>query len=216
MLLNLLLPSRCAGCDTRGAPVCSACSRVWGTPTPVSRAPLANLVPAYALARYEGVAKRILITYKERGRRDVAPTLGRALATALSSFAAVPSFAALSSGTPPWCLVPAPSRRTASRTRGGPHVQRLAEVCARRVGAYVAPALTLKGGRDAVGLSRAERARNLEGHLHYTPSGRPPPGTRVVVVDDVITTGATSAACVTTLKNAGIKVTAVVALLATV
>ncbi|WP_409185221.1 ComF family protein [Amycolatopsis sp. VS8301801F10] len=210
LLLNLLLPTYCAGCETRGAPVCAGCSKIWGSPTAVFRAPLATLAPAYALARYAGVAKRTLIAYKERRRRDVAPFLGRALAAGLL---------ALPSGGPrasPWCLVPAPSRRTASRVRGGPHVQRIAREAARLTGAYVTPALVLKGGQDAVGLSRAERVANLEGRLRFAEAGRPPPGTRVVVVDDVLTTGVTSAACVTALKNAGVPVVAVLALLATV
>ncbi|MGW7536866.1 ComF family protein [Amycolatopsis sp. NPDC054798] len=208
LLLNLLLPTYCAGCETRGAPVCAGCSTTWGSPTAVLRAPLAALSPAYALARYAGVAKRILIACKERRRRDVAPFLGRVLAAGLM---ALPSARAS-----PWCLVPAPSRRTASRVRGGPHVQRIAAEAARLTGACVAPALVVKGGRDAVGLSRAERMANLEDRLRFAAAGRPPPGTRVVVVDDVITTGATSAACVTALKNAGVPVVAVLALLATV
>ncbi|WP_101441081.1 ComF family protein [Amycolatopsis echigonensis] len=210
LLVNLLLPTYCAGCDTRGAPVCAACSTTWGSPTAVFRAPLAGLAPAYALARYAGVAQRTLIACKERRRRDIVPFLGRVLAAGL---------AALPSGGPrasPWCLVPAPSRRTASRVRGGPHVQRIASEAARLTGAYVAPALVVKGGRDAVGLSRAERVANLEGRLRFAAAGRPPPDARVVVVDDVITTGATSAACVTALKNAGVPVVAVLALLATV
>ncbi|MFD2471086.1 ComF family protein [Amycolatopsis silviterrae] len=210
MSLNLILPTACAGCETRGAPVCAACSSAWGSPTEVFRPPLAALAPAYALARYTGVAKRILIAYKERRRRDLAPFLGWVLAVGLM---ALPLGGLLGS---PWCLVPAPSRRIASRVRGGPHVLRIAAETARWTGAYVAPALVLKGGRDAVGLNRAERVANLAGRLRFAAAGRPPPGTRVVVVDDVITTGATSAACVTALKNAGVPVVAVLALLATV
>ncbi|WP_344866865.1 hypothetical protein [Amycolatopsis ultiminotia] len=94
-------------------------------------------------------------------------------------------------------------------------MQRIAEIAARLLGdVYVAPALVLDGGRDSVGLSRTQRARNLHGRLRFLPDGRPPPGTRVVLVDDVITTGTTSAACVTTLAEAGVPVAAVVALLA--
>ncbi|MGV9297026.1 ComF family protein [Amycolatopsis sp. NPDC003676] len=210
LLLNLLLPTFCAGCETRGAAVCTGCSTAWGSPTEVFRAPLTALAPAYALARYAGVAKRTLIAYKERRRRDVAPFLGRVLAAGLTTLPPGGSRAS------PWCLVPAPSRRTASRVRGGPHVLRIASEAARLTGGYVAPALALTGGRDAVGLSRAERAANLEGRLRFAAAARPPPGARVVVVDDVITTGATSAACVTALKNAGVPVVAVLALLATV
>ncbi|WIX82060.1 ComF family protein [Amycolatopsis carbonis] len=255
MVLDLLVPARCAGCGARGVPCCAECSRVWGSLTEVVRAPLAGLAPAYALARYQGVAKRVLIAYKERGRRDVAPALGRVLASALAALPRAgapragpsreghslggpsfgePAFAGSSRpgsrlGKPvaagdsarggPWCLVPAPSRRSASRLRGGPHVQRLADAaacCLAQTGAeaFVAPALALKGARDAVGLSRAERVANLAGRLRFVPAGRPPPGSRVVVLDDVVTTGATAAACVRALTDAGVAVSAVVALLA--
>lgn len=92
---------------------------------------------------------------------------------------------------------------------------RIAEEAARCLNnALVAPALALSGGRDSVGLTSSQRARNLHGRLHFVPAGRPPPNTRVLLIDDVITTGTTAAACVRTLAAAGVPVTAVVALLA--
>ncbi|QRP47281.1 ComF family protein [Amycolatopsis sp. FDAARGOS 1241] len=235
MVLDLLVPAHCAGCGTRGAPSCPGCSQVWGSLTEVVRAPVAGLAPVYALAAYQGIAKRLLIAYKERGRRDLAPSLGQAIAAALLGFpgsgpprspggpAADPTDRSSATGSVtdprPWCLVPAPSRRSASRLRGGPHVQLLAESAARclasaGVEAMVAPALTLKGARDAVGLTRTQRIANLSGRLRFVAAGRPPPGTRVVVLDDVVTTGATAAACLHALTGAGITVSAVLALLA--
>lgn len=118
------------------------------------------------------------------------------------------------------CLVPAPSRPSASRVRGGPHVERLAEAAAsvlagRGFEVAVAPALELAGSaRDAVGLGHAQRAANLAGRLRFRHAGRPPPGFPVVVLDDVVTTGATAAACVHALAAEGIAVSAVLALLA--
>jgi predicted amidophosphoribosyltransferase len=79
---------------------------------------------------------------------------------------------------------------------------------------FVAPALELKAARDAVGLGRAERIANLAGRLKFVPDGRPPPGCRVVVLDDIVTTGATAAACVAALKSSGVAVAAVLTLLA--
>jgi predicted amidophosphoribosyltransferase len=118
------------------------------------------------------------------------------------------------------CLVPAPSRPSASRVRGGPHVERLAEaaasvLAARGFDVAVAPALELAGSaRDAVGLGHAQRAANLAGRLRFRHAGRPPPGFPVVVLDDVVTTGATAAACVHALAAEGIAVSAVLTLLA--
>jgi predicted amidophosphoribosyltransferase len=236
-LLDLLVPSRCAACRARGAPCCARCQDVWGSAAEVARTPTAGLVRVFALARYRGVARRLLIAYKERGRRDLAPSLGRALADALvvlplkavegaGSSRAVPAVSPVK-GTAPArapvraiCLVPAPSRRSAARVRGGPHVERLANaaasvLAARGIEVAVAPALELAGGaRDAVGLDRAERMANLAGRLRFRQAGRPPPGYSLVVLDDVVTTGATAAACVRALAAEGFPVSAVLTLLA--
>jgi predicted amidophosphoribosyltransferase len=237
-LLDLLVPSRCAACGACGEPCCARCEGVWGSAAEVVRTPTAGLVRVFALARYRGVARRLLIAYKERGRRDLAPSLGRALADALAvlplpgAAVTVPSRAASalsaekgtgSAGGPvrAICLVPAPSRRSAARVRGGPHVERLANaaasvLAARGIEVAVAPALELAGGvRDAVGLDRAERMANLAGRLRFRQAGRPPPGYALVVLDDVVTTGATAAACVRALASEGFTVSAVLTLLAT-
>ncbi|WP_208608250.1 ComF family protein [Amycolatopsis pretoriensis] len=211
MLLDLLIPARCAGCGARGLPCCDRCAAVWGAVSEVVRVPVAGLVRVFALSRYRGLGRRLLIAFKERGRRDLAAPLGLALARALVVLP-VPGSAV--------CLVPAPSRRSAARVRGGPHVELLALAAARVLAGWgfevaVAPALELAGGaRDAVGLDRAARVANLAGRLRFREAGRPPPGMPVVVLDDVITTGATAAACVRALAGEGIEVAAVLTLLA--
>jgi predicted amidophosphoribosyltransferase len=210
-LLDLLIPARCAACGARGDPCCPDCGRVWGGLHEVARVPTAGVVRVFALARYLGVGRKLLIAYKERGRRDLAQALGDALAKAL------PLLPGLGNRV---CLVPAPSRAPVARARGGPHVLRLAEAAAailagRGFDVAVAPALRLAGGaRDAVGLDRAGRVANLAGRVQFVPIGRPPPGLSVVVLDDVVTTGATAAACAQTLAAQGITVHAVLTLLA--
>ncbi len=208
-VLDLLIPARCASCGTPGGPCCETCQTAWGSLSEITRAPTAGLVPVYALAPYADDARRLILAYKERGRRDLAPSLGRALAEALPHLPR-PS-------RPEPCLVPVPSRRHASRVRGGPHVRRLAEECVKVLvgkgeSATVAPVLKLRAGvRDAARLTRAERAVNLEGRIRLVPGSRP---SRVILLDDVITTGATAAACTRILDASGIHVSAVVALAA--
>jgi predicted amidophosphoribosyltransferase len=210
-VLDLLLPVSCAGCGALGDACCPACRTVWETPGPVPRGP--GSVPVYALARYRGIARRLVLAYKERGRRDLAAPLGEALAGALAELPP-----ARPGPHETYWLVPVPSRRSASRVRGGAHVHRLARHCAAALAASgtaaaVAPALRLDAGvRDAVGLDHRQRTANLSGRVRLEPGGLPPPGSPVVLLDDVVTTGATVAACVRALDAGGLVVSAVLTL----
>lgn len=111
-------------------------------------------------------------------------------------------------------LVPAPSRPAAARARGGDHVARLARaLAAERPDVRVAQALALaRRTRDSVGLDAAERAANLAGRLRVQHAVLPPAGSWVVLMDDIVTTGATLRACRAALAEVDIRVGAAVAL----
>jgi predicted amidophosphoribosyltransferase len=200
-LLDLLVPARCAGCQRPGPALCAACAALLG---PAQRVLLpADVPPVFALGRYAGPLRTALLAYKERGRHDLAAPLAAALARALIQ-------------TQPhevW-LVPAPSRWWAATRRCGDHARRLADRTAARlaaagVPAAVAAALVLtSGARDSVGLDAGARRRNVAGRVKVRAAGLPAPGTNVVLLDDVVTTGATVAACSTTLAAAGVRVSA--------
>ncbi|MBB5155171.1 ComF family protein [Saccharopolyspora phatthalungensis] len=215
-LIDLLLPLRCAGCDAPGTAWCRACSAGLGGLRRVERPLLAEPAPpVYALGAYRGPARRAVLAYKESGRRNLAAPLARHLAVGLRAITAEHRLGRA------WWLVPAPSRRIASRRRGGAHMSRIAH----RVAAELTRAgwptsvadclVTARGAVDSAGLDAAERVSNLSGRVLARTGRFPPPTAQVALIDDVITTAATVASCLEVLGTAGVGVAAVLSLTAT-
>ncbi|MFD1813431.1 ComF family protein [Rhodococcus gannanensis] len=215
-LLDLLLPRECGGCDAPGTLWCARCAgALSGEPIVVSPR-LDPGVPVFALSAHTGVARHAVIAAKERGRRDLAQPFGQAWARAVSALRArgeidPPELSRLR-------LVPAPTRSRAARMRGGDPVCAAARAAAgalRPEPVTVDPTLGFVGAvRDSVGLSARERAANLSGRIRVE-SPRPAGGPRtVLLVDDVLTTGATATESVHALARAGVRVDGVLVITA--
>ena len=145
----------------------------------------------------------MLIAYKERRRRDLTAVLAAALARSVAAHGAVAAAGAV-------VLVPVPSRAAAVRERGTDTTRRLAAGAGRalrRAGieARIEPVLCLsRDTTDSAGLGAPARRANLSGAMAASslPTGRWS-SHPVVVVDDLVTTGATLAEAARALAAVG-------------
>lgn len=202
-LLDLVLVQWCAGCGRAGAAVCAECLDVLDR-RPGQCVPRRGCPPVWAAGPYAGCGRRLLLEFKDGGRRSAADPLSRALAGAVR--AAARDFGRVR-------LVPVPTRASAARRRGYDPVLLLAEGAASRlreqaVEVRVEAALRYtRGTRDQVGLDAAARWTNLAGAMRARPRRvRSLADCGVVIVDDVLTTGATLAEAARALRAAGVGV----------
>ncbi|MFI6320412.1 ComF family protein [Nonomuraea sp. NPDC050556] len=209
-LLDLALPQRCPGCGAAGAPVCFSCTAVAVARRMPSPAP-AGLPECLSACEYAGTIREAIVAYKERGRTVLAGPLSELLAFALLD-------------APP-LIVPVPSSRRTLRARGHDPVGRLAALAVRHLRALGRPAslvpalVQARRVADQAGLSATQRAANLASSLRCAEgavaalSGRSAPP--VVIVDDVVTTGATLAEAARALRVEGVDVRLAVTIAAT-
>ncbi|TSD97886.1 ComF family protein [Gordonia rubripertincta] len=210
---DLVLPVVCGGCGRPGTPWCAHCEAAWHDAPVAAHPRISPGVPVWALGRYRGPHRNGIIAVKEHDRRDLIPPLGAALAHAvrmLAGWGELPDADRMA-------LIPAPTRRLSARRRGGDRVTAIAERAAPLLGSRVSVApllVTATTARDSAGLDARARARNLAGAVRLRGGARPPNGATALLVDDVLTTGATAAESVSVLHAAGVGVAAVVVLAA--
>jgi predicted amidophosphoribosyltransferase len=199
-LADLVAGARCVGCGVAAPGLCPACRARLLLLEPAATVRGVPGFPATAATGpYEGALRAVVLAAKERGALGHLPLLGDLLALAVArrlADAAEPG---------PLLLVPVPSSNAAVVERGLDFTGALARRAAGRlrgqqvgcrVASLVRPARAL---RDQAGLDRGGRLGNTAGAYRCTAAA----GDRVLVVDDVVTTGATLAAVAGVLRQAG-------------
>ncbi|MFH9065411.1 ComF family protein [Streptomyces coeruleorubidus] len=218
-LTDLVLPAECGGCGRPRTVLCPECRAVLSGVAarrvrPVPEPP--GLPVVHAAAPYADEVRATLLAHKERGALALAAPLGVALAGAVraglrKAWAGVGAEGAWSRGVgAPVLLVPVPSGRRAVRARGHDPARRIALAAAGELRRSGVPARVLgvlrqrRAVADQSELNSRQRLDNLAGALAVVPGGaRLLSGGPVVLVDDVMTTGASLAEAARAVRATG-------------
>ena len=206
--LDLVLPLQCVGCRKEGSGLCQVCQSSLARLEPpyceicaqpddgprcsrcVESPPLIDGIKAPYLM--EGVIRDAIHAFKYRNFRGLAPELGKVLAECLES-----------TSIPGTLLVPIPMHGRRVRQRGYNQSLLLAREVSKLTSIAVAEDMLIKTRDSAPQVSLAtqeERARNAEGSFLAV---RESAGEAVLLIDDVVTTGSTMAACAKAAKEKG-------------
>jgi ComF family protein len=203
-LLDLALPATCAGCGSEGDPLCATCrpgldTRLAlppGTPLGLAEGPPEPLLQLEWCSPFAGVTRHALHALKYAGEQRLAGPLGLAVAARWRV-----------AGAGGDLLVSVPVHAARRRERGYDQAELIADVAAGALGMPWRPALVRSRATVAqYRLDRRHRARNVRDAFELrSGSGSAPAvtGRWVVLVDDIVTTGATLVACADALLAAG-------------
>jgi len=187
--LAVLWPVECAGCGEPDRAVCPAC-RAALAPVVVERR--AGDLAVWSAGAYAGVGRRVILALKEQGRTDAAAALAPALASAVAAARRAAALSAIDA-----VIVPMPSSRAALGRRGYDPLRLVLRRAGIRSQRLLLPARRT-GAQKRLGV--ADRAENVRGAFVAV---RPLGGSRVLLVDDVMTTGATLVEAARAVRAAG-------------
>lgn len=188
-LVTGLIPPLCAACGRTchgGKIVCSRCARRLAAADPLEGAGTPGLDRTWSSAAHDGVARDLIVALKFRRLLPVAELMADRIHWLAP--------AVLLSGT----IVPVPTSPLRSALRGFDPAAEIASALAVRTGLPLSTCLARRGGGRQVGRRRSERI----GHPPLIQARGEVPRS-VLLIDDVLTTGATLTACTQALRKAG-------------
>ena len=201
-LLDIALPAACSGCGSEGEPLCPTCRPALdarltlppGTPLGLAEGPPEPLLQLEWCSPFAGVTRHALHELKYAGEQRLAIPLGRAVAARWRV-----------AGSGGDLLVAVPVHAARRRERGYDQAELIAAVAAEVLGLPWRPALVRSRATTAqYRLDRRHRAANVATAFAVRPGlAARVAGRHVVLVDDVVTTGATLSASANALLAAG-------------
>lgn len=177
------LPSRCFLCHTmtNNFEVCKNCKKT------------IKLNSVYVYGEYKDINKQLIQLLKFDCKRHVAISLAKAMSDTLPYF------------SDRVCLVPVPSVSSHVRQRGFDQTAKLAKELSKQTGLRVDNVLVRTNNIRQVGASKVLRKKQIKGAFRCKSTSVDRIPQHVILVDDVVTTGATLSEASKTLKQAGVK-----------
>lgn len=194
-LLDLLFPPHCTVCKSSGSVLCPSCLTTMRSSAPLPYKPPPRYMNGLCATNfYQEPLRSCIHALKYDGATRLAEPLGLLLAQTYFDY-----------GMQADIIVPIPLHSDRQRKRGYNHAQLLASVCATHIGVPLREDIVVRTRATSaqVGLAAPERRQNVEGAFLAAFATNIIYGRRIIVVDDVCTTGATLEACASTLVAAG-------------
>lgn len=201
---SLFAPDICIGCGREGRPLCLGClprlapvpGRCYGCYAQITTGVSCleclranGFASLQAATAYQGLAQALVVQLKFHGSQSVVGVMSQLMAPLLE-------------GQAHSVLVPMPATTQHVRQRGYDQALQLARALSRRTGIPYTQALARHGQHHQLGATREQRLQQLRGALRVT-NPLAVRGQHIMLIDDVLTTGASLQAAATVLKAAG-------------